>query len=1194
MESQVLTTSGSTGVNDHGFLPWCCCVDVCSGCTRCKSGFSCRRIVGAGFNRPIVSLDGPGWAIAPDPKNIGKEQKWADGPVADAKPTKTPSIIQDVLHGYHGVAWYWRDFTPPANPHPEGRYLLRFWQVDYLADVWVNGSHVGQHEGGEDPFVLDVTDVVKPGAANRLAVRVLNPTNEPIDGIRLGQIPRRNKSYPPTPGCDYNYGGITDAVELIAAPAVRVEDLFVRPDAKTGKIRVQANLRNAGKQPVKGQLLCAVAPATNGDTLNMIAVERDLPPGDTLVETELAVANPKLWQLNDPAMYRVSASVGTEGSSSRDTQSTRCGFRDFRFENGAFRLNGKRLFLKCSHSGCELPCIRVAVDPDMLRKDIINCKAMGFNSIRFISGIPPRYQLDLCDEIGLMVYEENYAGWCLEDSPKMAERFDHATAAMIKRDRNHPSITMWGVLNETGDGPVFQHAVQTLPLVRSLDDTRLVMLNSGRFDLNAGANVMAGLASWRSEIGADPNVTFNTLDTPLNTPWAIWAPKQLAMHPGPEGQYSVVRWTSPEAAAYAVSAEFVGIGSASTTDVHVFVNDKPVFDGNIAHPQEKAAYTGKVSLSAGDTISFVVGRGPDGFGGDTTAFSATIKAENGPTYNPATGFSYKANPNGPWTFGFLKPSDKPNLTSFQLYKDGSCVGKVEKSKGHLLPGTLSNPGMAVWEDVLGDGHPYQPTPHTAWVIHTLRTVGGGAQPYFLSEHGTGSAVDLAQLARHYEQWQKTDSDDAVYYRSQLDQFMSDWNRWNLADTFADPSDYFRQCLAWMANERKLDINAIRANPNIIGYSLTGTQDQGVSGEGLTTLFHDLKPGTLDAMFDAWYPLRWCLFIDPVQIYRGRKAHVEAVLANEDMLVPGSYPVRIQIVGPRNLSVLDRTITVNIPDPKEKPEPKFAIPAFAEDVVIDGPSGKYRFLATFLKGGAAAGGDIEFYVADPVEMPKVETEVVLWGDDPDLAKWLAANGIKTRPFAADAPQTAREVILVGNRPAAGDAKAFRELAQHIARGSNVVFLNFDVFRKDDKNPTCWLPLAQKGNRLGFNVWLYHKDDWAKNHPIFDGLPTGRILDSTFYREILPNNGFNGQNVPAEVVAGGIHTACGYNSGLTTAVYKLGEGRFTLNTLRIRENIGADPVAERLLRNMLLHAARDTDKPVAELPADFDAQLKAMGY
>ena len=70
------------------------------------------------------------------------------------------------------------------------------------------------------------------------------------------------------PGRGVNWGGITDSVELIVAPAVRVEDLFVRPDPKTGRIRVQANLRNAGGQAVAGRIVLCVAPAAGGETLD--------------------------------------------------------------------------------------------------------------------------------------------------------------------------------------------------------------------------------------------------------------------------------------------------------------------------------------------------------------------------------------------------------------------------------------------------------------------------------------------------------------------------------------------------------------------------------------------------------------------------------------------------------------------------------------------------------------------------------------------------------------------------------------------------------------------------------------------------------------------------------------------------------------------------------------------------------------
>ena len=111
----------------------------------------------------VISLDGPSWLLATDPKNAGRDQQWWEKPAADGRTTKVPGIIQEIFPGYHGVAWYWRNFIAPANPHPQGRYLLRFWQVDYLADVWVNGFHVGRHEGPENPFVFDVTEALKPG-----------------------------------------------------------------------------------------------------------------------------------------------------------------------------------------------------------------------------------------------------------------------------------------------------------------------------------------------------------------------------------------------------------------------------------------------------------------------------------------------------------------------------------------------------------------------------------------------------------------------------------------------------------------------------------------------------------------------------------------------------------------------------------------------------------------------------------------------------------------------------------------------------------------------------------------------------------------------------------------------------------------------------------------------------------------------
>ncbi len=1044
---------------------------------------------------------------------------------------------------------------------------------------------MGGHEGGESPFLLDVTETIKPHEPNLLAVRVLNPTHEPIDGIVLNETPHRNKALPYRAGSAWDQGGIIDSVELLLVPAVRIAELFVRPDWQTGKIGVQVQVHNAGPA-VRGHIELAVAAAASGKTVDFRARERDFPPDETSLETELQVVSPRLWELNDPFLYRVTARVSAQGSGAFDEHSVRCGFRDFRFADGYFRLNGRRIYLRSSHTGNCCPVgLEIPHDPDLLRRDLLNVKAMGFNAIRFIAGVAKRYQLDLCDEIGLMVYEEAYASWCLADSPKMAERYDESILGMVRRDRNHPSVVIWGLLNETPEGPVFRHAMGLLPTLRELDDSRMVMLNSGRWDQGGGGG-LAGIEAWQNPDRVDPCVTRNGTDHTIRGLGITWSPGQLAFHPGRDGEYSVVRWTSPTEGTIELATQFESIAEKATTDVHVLHNGRALFDAfiNLHDDGPKTEFAKSLAVEPGDTIDCAVGFGNGFYGADTTALDVRIQAPGRKSYDAAADFSIEKNPNGPWSYGQLAPGPKPDVTTFAPYPRPVTISRV---------GTLSNPGSVEWEDVLSDQHPYRRVPHTAEIVRELRTLEGNGLPLFISEYGVGSAVDLVRVVRLYEQLGKAEVEDAQFYRTQRDRFLADWNQWRLADTFDRPEDYFTACLAKMAGQRLLGLNAIRSNPNCVGYSLTGTVDQGMTGEGLTTTFREPKPGTFEALFDGLAPLRWCLFAEPVNVYRNTPVRLEAVLANEDALLPGEYPVRLEVVGPDAARVFQKELTLTIPEPGEKPEPSFAMPVFSEEVTIDGPPGEYRLLATFAERAAAAGRAAVFWVADPDEMPSVDAEVVLWGNDPELEKWLTDHGMRTRRFAAD-PPSGREVILVSRTPQApGGAEAFRELARRIARGPTVVFLSPDVFRHGD-NPVAWLPLRQKGTLAALRSWVYLKDEWAKRHAIFEGLPAGGLMDLQFYRELIPDWVWVGQQPPAEVVAGASNTSQDYSSGLLVAVHKLGAGRFVLNTLAIRENLGRHPAAERLLRNMLRYAAEQAEEPLVDLPTDSDEKLEAIGY
>ena len=116
----------------------------------------------------VVSLEGNDWKVAADPKNAGREEGWWKGPVADARPVRVPGIMQEALPGYHGVAWYWREFIAPESGYADGRCLLRFDTVDYLAQVWVNDIPVV----GEPPVPPTTTD---PNVAGKIAAALRIP-----------------------------------------------------------------------------------------------------------------------------------------------------------------------------------------------------------------------------------------------------------------------------------------------------------------------------------------------------------------------------------------------------------------------------------------------------------------------------------------------------------------------------------------------------------------------------------------------------------------------------------------------------------------------------------------------------------------------------------------------------------------------------------------------------------------------------------------------------------------------------------------------------------------------------------------------------------------------------------------------------------------------------------------------------------
>jgi len=152
----------------------------------------------------------------------------------------------------------------------------------------------------------------------------------------------------------------------------------------------------------------------------------------------------------------------------------------------------------------------------------------------------------------------------------------------------------------------------------------------------------------------------------------------------------------------------------------------------------------------------------------------------------------------------------------------------------------------------------------------------------------------------------------------------------------------------------------------------------------------------------------------------------------------------------------------------------------------------------------------------------------------------------------------------------EAGRWAALWQQVEQGATAILS--DLGGRGDER-LAQLPLARRGRLLGTPGWVYHRDDFAKAHPLFAGLPAGGLMDLEFYRAVIPDVVYDWEEPPAETVAGGVAIGytCpgGYAGGAHVVVYRYGRGRLILSTLRLLDSLG-EPVADRLLWNMVRYA------------------------
>lgn len=384
---------------------------------------------------------------------------------------------------YRFVSWYRRHFCLDRLMSEEilqqVRIFIDFDGVMTVAWVYLNGVLLAEHKGGYTPFSVDLTDALRNGD-NVLAVRV--------DSTRRPDIPPEGHLV------DYMlFGGIYRDVRLRIVTPIHVANVFAwttSVGADMATVRVTAEIQDARKadksRPASVHVRFVIE-NEDGSKEPLAEGTQQLTslPGETVVVTqEMTVENPRLWSTSDPCLYRVRVEVYESGGAEGGTQwgvephdasdrfETRFGIRTAVFsKDGKFYLNGRPLKLRGLNRHQTFPYVGGAMPDRVQRKDADILRfELGVNIVRTSHYPQDPSFLDRCDEIGLLVLEE-IPGWQHIGDAAWKELAKDNLRAMIRRDRNHPSIILWGVrINESPDDHDFY--LETNALAHELDPSR--------------------------------------------------------------------------------------------------------------------------------------------------------------------------------------------------------------------------------------------------------------------------------------------------------------------------------------------------------------------------------------------------------------------------------------------------------------------------------------------------------------------------------------------------------------------------------------------------------------------------------------------------------------------------------------------------------------------------------------------------
>lgn len=368
------------------------------------------------------------------------------------------------------VGRYRRTFSLPATWEQAGQTFVRFEGVMSAFYVWINGQRVGYSQGSMEPSEFNITPYLQPGE-NQIALEVYRY----CDGSYL-----EDQDF-------WRFGGIHRSISLIHTPDVRIRDFMVRtlPDADYRNFTLQIDplLSVYGNERGEGYKLRAQLLDNKGQSIDVAWRNgTDASPVETILDLDHRATNmnewypqrgprkmgrmsaeviqPRRWTAETPELYTLLLSLQDSTGVVVEQVRQRIGFRSVEIKNGRLLVNGSPVRFRGVNRHEHDPRTARVVSEERMIQDILLMKQANINAVRTSHYPNVSRWYELCDSIGLYVMdeadiEEHGLRGTLASTPDWHAAFMDRAVRMAERDKNHPSIVMWSMGNESGYGPNF-------------------------------------------------------------------------------------------------------------------------------------------------------------------------------------------------------------------------------------------------------------------------------------------------------------------------------------------------------------------------------------------------------------------------------------------------------------------------------------------------------------------------------------------------------------------------------------------------------------------------------------------------------------------------------------------------------------------------------------------------------------------